>query len=103
MEVLPVATGALPSGSLMRIILAIMAFALCLGLVRSASADTESCRNAIDQFNSARSDISCALRTYASCVSGSDGHDDCSGEFSTLQSANSDFESAVSEYETGCQ
>jgi hypothetical protein len=68
----------------------------------SATADPEGCRAAIDQFKSARSDVSTDLRTYASCVSGSNGHDDCSSEFSALQSAHDDFESAVSEYESEC-
>jgi hypothetical protein len=33
----------------------------------------------------------------------SDGHDDCSSEFSRIGSAQSDFELAVSEYESECQ
>lgn len=69
----------------------------------TATADPDSCREAIDQFKSARSDVSGDIQTYASCISGNDGHDDCSGEFLTLQSAQSDFESAVSEYESECQ
>jgi len=36
------------------------------------------------------------------CVSDSKGHDDCSSEFSTLHSAQDDFESAVSEYQDKC-
>jgi hypothetical protein len=68
----------------------------------SATADPEGCQSAIDQFKSARSDVSSDLGMYASCVSGSNGHDDCSSEFSSLQSAHDDFESAVSEYESEC-
>jgi hypothetical protein len=51
------------------------ALAICL----PAIADPEGCRSAVDQFKSAQSDVSGDLSAYASCVSGSDGHDDCSG------------------------
>jgi outer membrane murein-binding lipoprotein Lpp len=50
-----------------------------------------------------KSDVASALSAYAGCIQGSDGHDDCSSEFSTLHSAQDDFESAVSEYESECQ
>jgi hypothetical protein len=66
-------------------------------------ADPEECRNAVDQYNSTRSEVSDTLKTYASCISDSRGRDDCSTEFSSLQSAQDDFESAVSEYESECQ
>lgn len=71
--------------------------------ITATKADPEECRNAVDQYNSARSDVSDALRLYASCISSSDGHDDCSTEFSSLQSAQDDFKSAVSTYESDCQ
>ena len=70
--------------------------------VVDVKADPEACRDALDQFNSARNDVSDALRSYASCVSSSDGHDDCSSEFSQVHSAQDDFESAVSSYEGDC-
>ncbi len=80
------------------------AVVLALALIGvSATADPDGCRSAVDQFKSARSDVADGIRSYASCVSSSDGHDDCSLEFSTIQSAQSDFESAVSEYESECQ
>jgi hypothetical protein len=65
-------------------------------------ANPQACRDAIDSYKSAISDVSTALRTYASCVSDSQGHDDCSSEFSSLRSAQDDFESAVSEYQSEC-
>ena len=77
--------------------------ASALVLAASATADPEACRDAIDQFKSARSDVGDGIRSFAACISSSDGHDDCSSEFSTLQSAHDDFESAVSEYESECQ
>jgi len=79
-----------------------LAFALLLVAV-PALADPEECRDAVDSYNEARSDIATALNRYASCVSDSGGHDDCSGEFMALQSAQDDFESAVSNYESECQ
>jgi hypothetical protein len=63
--------------------------------VQPTVADPRECREAIDRYNSAISDVSTALRRYASCVSDSRGHDDCSSEFSSLRSAQDDFESAV--------
>ena len=75
-------------------ILIIMAFA--------ANADPEECREAIRNYNSASAEISDALRRYADCISNSRGHDDCSTEFSSVQSAQDEFESAVSEYESEC-
>ncbi len=80
-----------------------LGLALFLISITATKADPEECRNAVDQYNSARSDVSTALTSYASCISGDDGHDDCSIEFSSLQSEQSDFESAVSEYGSDCQ
>jgi hypothetical protein len=73
--------------------------ALCGGVARS---DTDECREALEHYKSARSDVASALRQYGRCVSDSKGHDDCSSEFSTLHSAQDDFESAVSEYQDKC-
>jgi len=72
-------------------------------LVSAVRADPEECREAIDKYNAAKSDVSTSLRGYANCVSDSRGHDDCSLEFSTLQLAHSDFESAVLAYGPDCQ
>jgi hypothetical protein len=87
----------------MRIWATIMAcgifLALCGGVARS---DTDECRDALDHYNAARSDASSALRQYGRCVTDSKGRDDCSSEFSTLQSAQDDFESAVSDYQDKC-
>jgi hypothetical protein len=53
----------------------------------TTNADPESCRDATEQYSSAKSDVASALSAYTTCIDGSDGHDDCSNEFSTLQSA----------------
>jgi hypothetical protein len=73
--------------------------ALCGNAARS---DTDECRDALDHYNAAKSDVSSALRRYRACVSDSKGHEDCASEFATLRSAQDDFESAVSEYQDKC-
>jgi hypothetical protein len=67
-----------------------------------ARSDTDECRDALDHYGAAKSDVTSALRHYRRCVSDSKGHDDCASEFSTLRSAQDDFESAVSEYQDKC-
>lgn len=78
------------------------AVVLAAALSQTAIADPDECREAIDQFNTSRSGVFLSLKTYANCVASNDGHDDCSLEFSTLQSDQDDFESAVSSYESDC-
>ena len=65
-------------------------------------AATANCSDATDTYNSAISDVSDALKRYSRCLSSSNGHDACSSEFRRLKNAQSDFESAVSEYESEC-
>jgi len=72
----------------------------CLSQASVASPDE--CQDAISSYNSAISDISSTLRRYTSCVSNSNGRDDCSSEFRRLKNAQSDFESAVSNYRSEC-
>jgi hypothetical protein len=81
----------------------ILPIALLISSGTGTKADPEQCRSAIDQYNSAKRDVADELRRYANCIRDSDGHDDCSSEFSRLRSAQDDFESAVSEYESNCQ
>ena len=68
----------------------------------SATADPEACQGAVYVFKSARGSVGDYLRRYASCVSHSNGHDDCSNEFSRLRSAQEAFELAVSDYDREC-
>jgi hypothetical protein len=68
-----------------------------------AKAAWAACDGAVSSYNSALSDIESALKRYANCVSSSRGSDDCSSEFRRLRSAQSDFESAVSEYQSECR
>ena len=72
-----------------------LAFSLC----SPAKAD---CNMAISSYNSALDDISTYLKRYTRCLDSSNGTDDCSSEFRRLRSAQSDFESAVSEYQLYC-
>jgi len=91
-------------GALIRCVSVIVCvLTLTLLFHEAAITSPASCREALDQYQSAKSDASDALRAYATCVSDSKGHDDCSSEFSTLHSAQDDFESAVSEYESECE
>lgn len=90
-------------GNAMRTGLALLISTLGLLQVSVALADTEECQDALDQYKTAASDVSDQLRRYGSCISDSRGHDDCSSEFSGLRSAQDDFETAVSAYESDCQ
>jgi hypothetical protein len=85
----------------MRILGIVIAFIAVFGLlpIQAATAD---CSDAVSAYNSALSDVSDALRRYTRCLSSSAAHDDCSSEFRRLKNAQSDFESAVSEYESEC-
>ncbi len=68
-------------------------------LMWSASlASANECSYAVDAYNNATSEISSNLRRYVSCLDGSQGNDDCSSEFRRLKNAQSDFETAVSNY-----
>ena len=68
----------------------------------SAMADASGCRDAVESYNSAVDEISYNLRRYSSCVSLSEGNDDCSLEFRRLRHAQDAFESAVSAYGYEC-
>jgi hypothetical protein len=72
-------------------------------IVFSIHAARADCSDATRTYNSAISDLSDALRRYTRCLSNSNGHDDCSSEFRRLKNAQSDFETAVSEYESECR
>lgn len=79
----------------MRLLRATIAILTCF--VGPAAADE--CSDAVDAYNSATSEISGYLRRYVGCVENSQGADDCSSEFRRLRSAQSDFETAVSNYQ----
>ena len=87
----------------MRIVAITAVFAVALALGGStARSDTKECQDALDRYTAVLHDVVGALHRYGGCVAESRGHDDCSIEFSTLQSAQDDFESAVSSYQSDC-
>ena len=90
-------------GHQVRTITSIIAVSLfVLVAVNRATAGTEECQDAIDSFHSSRGDIFDSLKKYASCVSDSDGTDDCDTEFHNLSNDQDDFEDAVSDYQSDC-
>lgn len=80
-------------------------FVACFSMATSqaASAGPEECREAAEQYKSAVSEVTSALTQYATCVTSSDGTDDCSSEFASLSSAHNDFETAASQYASECK
>jgi hypothetical protein len=84
------------------IAVALLVLASTLFSALPSFADLAECQGAISEYKSARSDISTALQAYADCVANNDAHDDCLSEFEQLNSAQDDFEGAVSKYETEC-
>jgi hypothetical protein len=85
-----------------RAVRSMMPFVLVALLCSQARADPQQCREAVKAYKSARRDVSEALRSYVDCLSNSRGHEDCASEFSRLQTAQIDFETAVSGYEQDC-
>lgn len=87
----------------LRLLAAALAFAALVGLSsKPVLADLSGCSDAIDTYNSLIEEVSSALRSYASCVSSSEGKDDCSLEFGRLRRVQDEFESAVSEIGSYC-
>ena len=60
------------------------------------------CESAIDDYNAAIDEVNRRLKKYVRCLNNSDGYDDCSTKFRRLRRAHSDFESAVSDYQSYC-
>jgi conjugal transfer/entry exclusion protein len=87
----------------MRIAAVGLSLALTLALGGSAArSGTTDCDEASSQYKSVLHDVRDALHAYGNCLSNSRGHDDCALEFSTLQSAQGDFEAAVANYPDNC-
>ena len=78
-------------------------FAVILSMCLSTGHAYADCNLAVSSYNSAISDIETRLRRYTQCLASSQGTDDCSSEFRRLRSAQSDFESAVSDYQLNCR
>jgi len=67
-----------------------------------AFANHEDCRDAKHEYKQAKDEISDYVRRYVSCVSSSDGHDDCESEFRSLKDSQEEFEEAVQKIESEC-
>jgi hypothetical protein len=74
-----------------------------LSAVTPASAQSDQCRKAVEDFHSAREAIVDTAQEYARCVSDSEGADDCGSEFRELRGAQEAFEEAVSEFPAHCR
>lgn len=70
---------------------------------QSAYASPEQCKYAIEKYNSTISNIQYSLRRYTTCLSNSQGHEDCSYEFRKLKYDQSDYENVVSEMSSECR
>jgi hypothetical protein len=80
----------------------IIALPMLLVACPCADADPAGCEDAAHEFQLSHSNVEDALAGYQNCISSSNGHDDCSTEFQSLQSEQGDFETAVSSYESEC-
>jgi hypothetical protein len=83
--------------------LGIVALALIFFSVSGVVPAHAGCDTGVSAYNSALSDIETYLKRYTNCLTYSRGNDDCSSEFRRLRSAQSDLESAVSEYQAYCR
>ena len=81
----------------------LLAICFSISAPQAASAGPDECREAAEQYKSAVSEVASALTQYATCVTSSDGTDDCSSEFASLSSAHDDFETAASNYVNECK
>jgi hypothetical protein len=87
----------------MRMVFAVLVLALTAALGGSAArSDTDECKEALEQYDTAHKAVTEALHRYGRCVADSKGHDDCATEFSDLQSAQDDFAAAVAGYGSDC-
>lgn len=82
-------------------------FGFVMSIIFTAPVDSRArardCGESIVQYNLAAKDVVSSLRRYANCISNSQARDDCSMEFIFLQSAQRDFDSAVSDYRRFCR
>jgi hypothetical protein len=65
--------------------------------------DRNACKQAAKHYEIAVTEVTDALRNYEKCIVASRGRAACSEEFSDLDVAQDQFETAVSEYEKGCR
>ncbi len=68
----------------------------------AASADPDSCRQALDQFDKAQNALATIITPYSNCIAYSNGHQRCADQFAALQNAQSQYQAAVADYERNC-
>jgi hypothetical protein len=68
----------------------------------ATNADAEACQTALNQFNSSQTAVATLVTPYSDCIADSNGRDGCQSSFAKLQSAQSAFEAAVSDYQRDC-
>lgn len=69
---------------------------------RSDSGKSSDCRDAEERAESAASDLSDYARRLRNCAEAQDFNDDCSSEFRRVKNAYSDYEDAVSAFNSYC-
>jgi hypothetical protein len=92
-----------PSGTetiMKTLMAALLAVALTGG---AASANASECSYAVNNYNSNMNEMLSTVVRLHRCVANSRGTDDCSSEFRRVRSEHSDFESAVSNYQSSCR
>jgi len=78
--------------------LVLIALGLSMPLMAVQDARADECGDAVHKYQSAENALSSALAVYGDCIADSRGRDECSNEFSHLDSANENFSFAVSNY-----
>lgn len=81
----------------------LIALAVTLASATSLHASPPECDDAVSRYNAALGDVSTYLRRYTSCLSYSQGKDDCSTEFRRLKNSQDDIESTVSDIGSYCR
>jgi hypothetical protein len=76
---------------------------LALALGSAVDTDADACRKAADRYEIAVAEVVDAVRAYEKCVSASRARDACAAEFEDLDLAQDRFETAVSDYGSGCR
>lgn len=69
---------------------------------RSDNGKSSDCRDAEERAESAASDLSDYARRLRNCAEAQDFNDDCSSEFRRVKNAYSDYEDAVSAFNSYC-
>ena len=68
----------------------------------AAHADADSCRKAIEQFDKAQGAVAAAIVPYSDCIAYSDGHQRCGGQFTAVQKAQTQYQTAIALFEGDC-